>query len=271
MNSIKEKIANDILKSINPLIKKFEKETDETKQVKIIHKAFEKELELFLKHLKGIKSKEFEMLMEELSDPDGLLSKYSETVDQLAFRRSESSQEFDKYNKRKKMEERHQQKLLEIIDDANLNKTGLERFVVFLILTLGIGTINESKRIIENLEWFDATNIVQNRLGFDHNWLVGMSLIQLHENLIKKKLSELKYNIQKDTKMPFLIEELGKLIEENEKRDIKLQLIMSQGLKHLRDKLSHAGYKYKITKSDLTKIIEEIKKLEKILYPNKNK
>ena len=98
-----------------------------------------------------------------------------------------------------------------------------------------------------------------------------MSLIQLHENLIKKKLSELKYNIQKDDKMHLLIEKLGKLIEDNEKRDVKLQLTMSQGLKHLRDKLSHAGYKYKISKPDLTKIIEEIKRLEKILYFEKNK
>lgn len=266
MASIKDEITKDILKSINPLIKKLEKETNETKQVKLRNKVLEKELEVFLKHLKGIKTKDFEILMEELSDPDGSLSKYSESVDQLAFKRSESPQEFEEYNVKKELEVKHHEKLFEIIDDADLNKSGFERLVVFLLLTMGINTINESKQIIENLEWFDAVNIIQNRIGFDHNWLVGMALIQLHENLIKKKLSDLKYNVQKDIKMPFLIEELGRLIEENEKRDIKLQLVMSQSLKQLRDKLTHAGYKYEITKPVLTKIMEEIKKLDKILY-----
>jgi len=107
--------------------------------------------------------------------------------------------------------------------------------------------------MVENLEWFQGAAIVQSRFGFDHNWLVGMSLIQLHENLIKKKIIELKYNVQRDDKIPFLIDKLGELIKRDEGRDVRLKLEMSHGLKKLRDKLSYAGFKYKISKTDLLK------------------
>ena len=86
------------------------------------------------------------------------------------------------------------------------------------------------------------------------------------EYLIKKKITELKYNVQRDDKIPFLIDKLGELIKNNEGRDVRLKLEMSHGLKKLRDKLSHAGFKYKISKTDLTKIMKDIQELDKILY-----
>ena len=46
-----------------------------------------------------------------------------------------------------------------------------------------------------------ALNIVNRRFGFDINWLMGLSLIQFHENLLKRKMSELGEKIQKYEKI----------------------------------------------------------------------
>ena len=267
--SVLEKIRNEISKKLKPYVVKYEKETDELGKVKLHHKMYEIEAKIFLDNIKKLKKIEYDKLLEEISE--AINQKYSnfyEEADTLAFKEAKTSKDYEKYNKRKKLEEKHQMKLLELIENSNLSKTGLERFLVFILLNLGDSEIKSRQELIENLEWFQGAAIVQSRFGFDHNWLVGMSLIQLHENLIKKKITELKYNVQRDDKIPFLIDKLGELIKNNEGRDVILKLEMSHGLKKLRDKLSHAGFKYKISKTDISKIMKDIQELDKILYSN---
>jgi len=203
-------------------------------------------------------------MMEELGEeimPS--IKEFSKKEEKIVFRNAKEPQEFTKFKKIKKLQELHEQKLIEIISDSNLNKRGLERYLL-LILTV---RMNE----LENLEFYQALDIVQNRLGFDKNWLIGMSLIQLHENLLKKKLSQLGEKIHPDQKMPQIISRLINSIKQKENRDVRLSIEISTGLKKIRDIVTHEGYKQKITKPDLENIIKEIKKVEEVLYPIKKK
>lgn len=268
-SSIKQQMDNEVSRALRPYLKKLEKETDNIKKTKLIHKAFLLELKIFLKYLTTVKQKDFELLLNDMLNPlETEYAKFNEKVDLLAYDHAKSPREFEDYKIRKNLQSDYLKGFSNIIDKMNLNKTGFERFSLFLLIALSDATINAQKEAIENLEWFLATNVVQTRLGFDQNWLMGMALIQLHENLIKKKLSDVGYKITRDDKMPYLISKLGFLIEQKEKRDVKLELEMSQGLKRIRDLMTHQGYKYKISKSNLTKIMKEIQNLEQILYPN---
>ena len=59
-------------------------------------------------------------------------------------------------------------------------------------------------------------------------------------------------------------------IKEKENRDVKISLELSSGLKRIRNMLSHEGFKYPVTKENLQEILQETKKLETTLYPEKN-
>ena len=231
--SVLENIRNEISKKLKPYVAKYEKETDDLGKVKLHHKMYEIEAKIFLDNIKKLKKTEYDKLLEEISETiNQKYSNFYDEVDTLAFKEAESTKDYEIYNKRKKLEELHQIKLLELIENSNLSKTGLERFLVFILLNLGDSEIKSRQEMVENLEWLQGVAIVQSRFGFDHNWLVGMSLIQLHENLIKKKITELAYNVQRDDKIPFLIDKLGDLIKNNEGRDVRLKLEMSHGLKN---------------------------------------
>lgn len=39
------------------------------------------------------------------------------------------------------------------------------------------------------------------------------------------------------------------------------------GIKSVRDTMTHEGYKHSVSKGDLENILEEIQKLERVLYP----
>ena len=125
----------------------------------------------------------------------------------------------------------------------------------------------QTKDFLDFNEFHEARNIVNRRFGFDYDWLVCMSLIQLHENLIKKKISKLKGEIKENEPIYSLIKKVSSLIKKQENREVSFGLLLSNGIKTARDTMSHEGYKYPVSKKDLSKLIKEIKDLEEVLFP----
>lgn len=268
--SIRDKIRDEIIKAVKEESDKLKKEKDEVKQTKIVHKMLQIEQKIILENIKKLSDSDFQDMMEELGEeimPS--IKEFSKKEEKIVFRNAKEPQEFTKFKKIKKLQELHEQKLIEIISDSNLNKRGLERYLLLILTVIGQLTHQARMNELENLEFYQALDIVQNRLGFDKNWLIGMSLIQLHENLLKKKLSQLGEKIHPDQKMPQIISRLINSIKQKENRDVRLSIEMSTGLKKIRDIVTHQGYKQKITKPDLENIIKEIKKVEEVLYPIK--
>lgn len=268
--SIRDKIHDEIIKAVKEESDKLKKEKDEVKQTKIVHKMLQIEQKIILENIKKLSDSDFQDMMEELGEeimPS--IKEFSKKEEKIVFRNAKEPQEFTKFKKIKKLQELHEQKLIEIISDSNLNKRGLERYLLLILTVMGQLAYQARMNELENLEFYQALDIVQNRLGFDKNWLIGMSLIQIHENLLKKKLSQLREKIYPDQKMPQIISRLINSIKQKENRDVRLSIEMSTGLKKIRDVVTHQGYKQKITKPDLENIIKEIKKVEEVLYPIK--
>ncbi len=270
--SIRDKIHDEIIKATEKESNKLPKEKDEVKQTKIIYKMLQIEQKIILENIKKLSDVDFEDMIEDINEeimPS--FKEFSKNEEKIVFQNSKDPQEFTKFKKIKKLQGLHEQKLIEIIGDSNLNKKGYERYLYLLLTTIG-QLVNQTRiNDLENLEFYQALDIVQRRLGFDKNWLIGMSLIQLHENLLKKKLSRMGEKMHSDQKMPEIISRLIISIKEKENRDVRLSIEMSTGLKKIRDIVTHEGYKQKITKPDLENIIKEIKKVEEVLYPIKKK
>ena len=151
----------------------------------------------------------------------------------------------------------------------DLSKKHLERYVVLLLLGSAQNELQVTQNAIEYNEFWRAITLVKRRLGFDHDWFTCLGLIQLHENLIKRKIIDLSGKIKGDEPINVLIINLAKLINEKENRDVTLDLEMSQGLKKIRDLMTHEGYLHKVTKNTLKKITKEIEDLEALLYQEK--
>ena len=270
--SIRDKIHDEIIKATEKESNKLQVEKDEVKQTKIVYKMLQIQQKIILENIKKLSDVDFEDMIEDLNEeimPS--FKEFSKKEEKIVFQNSNDPQEFTKFKKIKKLQGLHEQKLIEIISDSNLNKKGYERYLYLLLTTMG-QLVNQTRiNDLENLEFYQALDIVQRRLGFDKNWLIGMSLIQLHENLLKKKLSRMGEKMHSDQKMPEIISRLIISIKEKENRDVRLSIEMSTGLKKIRDIVTHEGYKQKITKPDLENIIKEIKKVEEVLYPIKKK
>jgi len=267
-DSISKKIENKIEKSCQPLIEKLEKQTNEIKKIEIQYKIIEKSLFIFLTEIKQLSESQWEKFAEERFEP--LIEQarsISERFDTIMLRSAKDAKEYAKYQKSKKIHQKGVQRIFDIIDTIELNKRQLERLIA-LLFSGNIYTQNLIEQ--NNLEYYEfnqAGIIVKRRFGFDYNWLVCLSLIQLHENLIKKKITDLGGEIEKDEPIRSLISKLSKLIKDKEKREVSLALLLSNGIKETRDTMSHEGYKHNVTKQDLERIFREISELEHTLYP----
>ena len=76
---------------------------------------------------------------------------------------------------------------------------------------------------LSNLE-----QIIKKHFHADANWYVAISILAVHENLVKKKLIDLKVTeeeitrVLKKSKFEGLVKRLGELIEKEEKRKLSL-------------------------------------------------
>ena len=65
-----------------------------------------------------------------------------------------------------------------------------------------------------------------------------------------------------------IIKQLVNLIKKKENREVAVDLEMSQGLKKIRDLMTHEGYKHVVSKVTLQKLTNEIEDLESVLFPS---
>ena len=263
-------MQNKIEKSCDPYRKKLEKETDELKRIKLGFKITKISLSILFNEMKKLSDSEWEKFTEEYFEP---VVKHSESIsdrfDDLIMKQSKDSKEYEKYRKMKEISIKGNKEILDVIDNISLNKKELERLLV-IIFRVMIHTDNSLRQNnIDFYEFNEAGNVVRRRLGFDYNWLVCLSLIQLYENMIRKKISYLGYTIQEKDTVDSLIPQLVNRIKEKENRDVSLALKMSDGLKRTRNLMTHQGYKQAVLKSDLERIFAEIVELERTLYPEK--
>jgi len=265
--SILETLLEKMNKEWEPYLKKLEKEKDEIKKLKLINKIREIDLSVTLKEFKKLTDNQWEKFVDELTEPIGKQSKLlEEKVDRLVHKRSKDPKEYKLYEKQKKVESDSLEKIFGIIENANLNKKSLERYLLLIFIRL---FMLENTQLENNLRFYEfnqARNVVNQRLGFDYEWIVYLSLIQLHENLIKKKIEELKGEIKEEESIRSLISKLANLIKEKEKREVSLALLLSTGVKSARDIMTHEGYKHQVLKKDLEDLFAEILKLDQILY-----
>ncbi|MGY5149065.1 MAG: hypothetical protein ACW9W3_03295 [Candidatus Nitrosopumilus sp. bin_68KS] len=265
---ISDEISKEIIKKTKRYTKQLETEKDEVKQADIFRKILIIQQKVLMKKIHELSEKDFQQLIEDMSKPaNQTLDEFSSKLEKIAYKKFDTPEKFDTFRDIQDIKEQLGYDIIDVLDQANMNKRDLERYLSIILISAGEQEIQKQAAELELFELYSGIEVIQKRLGYDHRWLIGMSLLQLYENLIKKKLSELKFKINKEHKMPFLIQELVKVIEEKEGRNIKLKIEMSQGLKQLRDKLTHAGYKYSISKDDLILILDEVKKLERTLYP----
>ena len=227
-----------------------------------------KTLAVLLKKIRTLPDQEWQRLLKEMAE--SVITQQnmvSAQVDGIIYRRYTEPSEFEKYQKMKKIKAKGSAESIRIAEKARLTKKQLERFVGLLILEVANDEVTSLSNQVEFNEFGEALTIVNRRLGFSNDWLVYLALIQLHENLIKKKIAELGGRIEGNDKMPELVSRLSQLIRDNEGRDISLALLMSNGIKNARDTMTHDGYRRAVSKADLRKLNGEIADLERVLYP----
>jgi len=184
----------------------------------------------------------------------------------IAYENLENAEEFEKYRKIQNLELKQYNAFTDLLNEYDFDKKSLERLLLFYITILG-QTIIEQRLVDTRLYPLIESTLLINRLfGFDINWLMGMSMIQLHENMIKKKYNSLGGKIKENESLYKIIPKLIDLIKNKESRDVTLQLDMSQGLKQIRNRLTHEGFKHNVSPDDLKIILQEIKRLEQTLY-----
>ena len=262
-------VQEKIIRKCAPYLKKLEKEKDEIKRLKLQFQISKKTLYVALAELKKLSDSQWEKYMEELFEPLVKQSEQiSEKIDTLILKKSPDAKEYERYQKLKRISEKGNADLFQVLDQVDLNKKQLERLLIIFFKHMIAADISLIQNNLDFYEFNEAGGVVQRRFGFDYNWLVCLSLIQLHENLVKKKITELGGEIRKEDRIDSLVPVLLKLIKEKEGRDVSLALLMSDGLKKTRNLMTHHGYKQSVSKSDLEKIFNEITSLEQTLYPN---
>ena len=131
--------------------------------------------------------------------------KFDLTIDSVVFDESTDPEEFEKHKKIQKIQEKHYLDLGKILAESNLNKKSLERYVLLMLTNIAQQDSSILKNNLDYREFSEGLRIVNERFGFDNKWLICMSLIQLQENLIKKKLNDLKSSLKGDESIYHLI------------------------------------------------------------------
>lgn len=127
--------------------------------------------------------------------------------------------------------------------------------------------------IAVNLEPFSQINsMVSRRFGADQNWTIAVALLATHENLVKKKLSDLGVtsdrieHVSRQGGFAPLLALLEKEIEGKEKRQLSLTFHKSSSLRAVRNRLEHQGYKQMVKREELIDLVKEITRFETELF-----
>lgn len=162
--------------------------------------------------------------------------------------------------------------LLEKLDESNYSRFFLTEFLSKM-------EMNQLKTsmMMNSLPLYKLTDILQRNFDSDENWAFATSILAIQESLVKKKLLELDMTEEelqdflnnKAKHFPNLIDEVAKRIEKMENRKVSLTFFKSTGLRDMRNKMEHEGYKTKVCKEEIPDLLNEITKFENELFPKK--
>jgi len=265
---IVKKIQDEIEENLKDDLKLCEAEQNPVEKTRILHKMEIQMMRDMLRHLTTVTDDEFLKIYEKIAEPgEKQVRELLETEKNLAYENSENAKQFEQFKEIQNLEIGRNNDFIDLLNENDFDKKSLERLLIFYITVLGQAVTEQ--RITNTLlhPLIDSTLLVNRLFGFDINWLMGMSLIQLHENMIKSKYHELGGEIKENQSLKNIISHLIGLVKYNEDRDITLAIDMSQGLKQIRNRMTHEGFKYSVTRDDLKKLLKEIKELEVVLFP----
>jgi len=268
---ILKQIQNKIQENIKEDLKSCEKEQDPIKKTKLIHKMQIKMMRQIIHHITAITDEEFVQIYNEMITipSEKQFKEFIKNEKILAYDNLENVEEFEAYTKIRNLELQHNNNSMRLLDEFDFDKKSLERLLLFYITALGQTAIEQRLTNLQLYPLIESSLLVNRLFGFDINWLMGMSMIQLHENMIKMKYSHLGGIIQKNESLSQIIPKLIVLVKNKENREVAFSLDMSHGIKQIRNRLTHEGFKHKISPKDLNVILKEIKRLEQALFPTK--
>jgi len=122
--------------------------------------------------------------------------------------------------------------------------------------------------------FFDTLDIAEKVLDVDANWITAILALNIEENLLKKKLYDLgssKEEINRLGKQGYyrLVDEVVERVQEEEGRQVNLDVLLSQGYRKVRNMIDHEGYRWKPDKKDGFRIVGHLISLAKNLWPPK--
>ncbi len=173
------------------------------------------------------------------------------------------------FNSEQNMDEKIESKLDEIIS----NKETLRRLFVLELLGKFEFFILLMLITMSNSRLYQLGTIIEKRFDSNINWTLSVATLATHENLIKKKLTELGTSedeiekIVKEKKFGGLVEHLEKQILEKENRTMSLSFHKSSALRAMRNELEHNGFKLKITDKEIDNLLYDIEQFDKELFP----
>jgi len=125
-----QNLRDEIEKATKKDFEILSKENDEVKKLRILMKIQKNQTKIFLEKLKNLTNNDFESLLIERGDEivknrSDLMSQIDSTVFDL----SQNQKDYEKYKKMKKMQEKHGLELFNLINEINVSKKILERFL----------------------------------------------------------------------------------------------------------------------------------------------
>ncbi len=265
---IVKEIKDEISENIKEDLKLFEQEQDPIKKTKLTHKMQMKLMRKMIHSMTTVTDDEFIQIYEEMANPvEKQFTELMKNEKNIAYNNLENAEEFEQYKEIQDLEMKQNSEYANLMNELDLDKKSLERLLLFYLTALGQTSIERRLTNAHLFPLIDSALLVNRLFGFDMNWLIGMALIQLHENMIKMKYNELGGIIKEHELLHKIIPKLTDLIKSKEDRDVTLSLDMANGLKQIRNRLTHEGFKHNLSPNDLKILLQEIKRLEKTLFP----
>ena len=260
---------------LNELAVKFEQEKDEIKRLELKYRTLEKVTPIVVnaifQEIATISDRKFKKMLEEITRPmEEELEKIA--VDYLNYETilrdpfTVLAESTILANHVETINEALESSLAPFLD----NKKILQRIIILLyIREIGFGMFFASFR-----PFFDTLNIAEKVLGVDEQWIIAILALNIEENLLKKKLYELgssNEEINQLGKQGYyrLVDEVVKCVQEEEDRQVNLDVLLSHGYRKVRNMIDHEGYHWKPAKKDVFRIVGHLIRLTKNLWPQK--
>ncbi|MDE1818375.1 MAG: hypothetical protein KGI19_07210 [Thaumarchaeota archaeon] len=145
----------------------------------------------------------------------------------------------------------------------------LNRFDLFYVMFL---------QVLHQIPLHRLESITRRRFNSNVNWGIAIAILALHENLVKKKLTELSMNDEeknitftKGKEFSTLIDKLADKIKEIENREVGLTFYRTSSLREIRNRLEHEGHKFQVTDDEINNLLNDIEKFEAELFKEDTK